>query len=71
MEYMRVVEKEEGEAFAQKRGLMFMETSSYNGNNVHNAFMISAEKLYRGILEGIIDICKVSCKISYFEISYS
>lgn len=59
LENKRVVKKEEGEAFARKRGLLFMETSAFNGINIQTAFTNAAEKIYTGILEGVIDIYKV------------
>lgn len=50
-----------------------METSAYNGQNIHDAFLSSAEKIYTGIQEGIIDIYKVSFSLvilKYYIIKY-
>ncbi|RKO83201.1 small GTPase superfamily, partial [Blyttiomyces helicus] len=49
MESKRQVSREEGEAFAAKYGLMYIEASAKTGANVDDAFMKLAERIYDGL----------------------
>ena len=44
MEEQRQISKEQGEAFAQKNGLSFLETSAKNNVNVEEAFLQMSER---------------------------
>eukprot|EP00039_Didymoeca_costata_P018138 m.332250 g.332250 ORF g.332250 m.332250 type:complete len:214 (+) comp16908_c0_seq1:103-744(+) len=52
----RAVTKEEGEAFANDHGLVFMETSAKTSTNVEEAFINTAKQIYEKINQGIFDI---------------
>ncbi|KAH8584694.1 Rab2 GTPase [Cryptosporidium sp. chipmunk genotype I] len=52
----REVTTEEGVEFAEQNGLLFIETSAKTSNNVEEAFMKIAEKIYKNILDGIYDL---------------
>ncbi|KAM3821836.1 ras-related protein Rab-2B [Vipera latastei] len=56
MENRRVVQKEEGEAFAREHGMVFMETSAKTAANVEEAFLNTAKAIYRKIQQGELDI---------------
>ncbi|XP_058037434.1 ras-related protein Rab-2B isoform X2 [Ahaetulla prasina] len=56
MEHRRVVQKEEGEAFAREHGMVFMETSAKTAANVEEAFLNTAKAIYRKIQQGELDI---------------
>ncbi|XP_015670462.1 ras-related protein Rab-2B [Protobothrops mucrosquamatus] len=56
MENRRVVQKEEGEAFAREHGMVFMETSAKTSANVEEAFLNTAKAIYRKIQQGELDI---------------
>ena len=56
LEHRRQVSIEEGEAFAQKHGLMFLETSARTAENVEEAFHLPAKRIYEKIKEGIYDV---------------
>lgn len=50
------MKREEGEAFAQEHGLIFMETSAKTAANVEDAFINTANQIYEKIQEGVFDI---------------
>ncbi|XP_043830679.1 ras-related protein Rab-2A-like isoform X2 [Dromiciops gliroides] len=56
LEMRREVKKEEGEAFARKHGLIFMETSAKTASNVEEAFVDTAKGIYVKIQEGVFDM---------------
>jgi Ras-related protein Rab-2A len=55
LEHRRVVSTEEGRAFAEKNGLIFMETSAKSAANVETAFIKTAEQIYENITQGVTD----------------
>lgn len=58
----RQVTREEGEAFARKHGLVFMETSAKTAENVDDAFLRTANLIYENVQAGVIDGGLVSGK---------
>ncbi|XP_060636048.2 ras-related protein Rab-2B isoform X1 [Anolis sagrei] len=56
LENQRVVQKEEGEAFAREHGMVFLETSARTATNVEEAFLCIAKGIYRKILQGQFDL---------------
>ncbi|WRX08421.1 Small GTPase - like 3 [Theobroma cacao] len=58
--HRRAVSTEEGEQFAKEHGLIFMEASAKTAQNVEEAFIGSAAKIYKKIQDGIIDISNES-----------
>ncbi|XP_041346671.1 LOW QUALITY PROTEIN: ras-related protein Rab-2-like, partial [Gigantopelta aegis] len=52
----REVKVEEGLAFAQEHGLVFMETSAKTAANVEEAFINTAKEIYKKIQDGVFDI---------------
>ncbi|XP_053119039.1 ras-related protein Rab-2B isoform X2 [Hemicordylus capensis] len=56
LENRRAVMREEGEAFAQEYGLIFMETSAKTASNVEEAFLYTAKAIFRKIQEGQFDL---------------
>ncbi|KAK7199808.1 Ras-related protein RAB2B [Novymonas esmeraldas] len=56
----RQVSKEEGEAFARRNGLVFMETSAKTSQNVDDAFLQTATLIYDNVQSGTIDASVVS-----------
>ena len=52
----RAVSKEEGEMFAREHGLVFLETSAKTADNVEEAFIATAEKIYEKIQRGVFDV---------------
>lgn len=56
LEEQRQVNKKEGEEFAKKHNLVFLETSAKTAFNVEKAFLESAKDIYRKICENKIDI---------------
>ena len=60
LEHRRAVSTEEGRAFAEQNGLIFLETSAKTAFNVENAFVNTAEKIHDNILSGAIDVSNES-----------
>jgi len=60
LEHRRAVSFEEGKAFADANGLIFMETSAKTAFNVETAFINTAEKIHENILSGVIDVSNES-----------
>lgn len=60
LEHRRAVSTEEGRAFAEANGLIFMETSAKTAYNVEQAFINTAEKIHENILSGAIDVSNES-----------
>lgn len=60
LEHRRAVSTEEGQAFADANGLIFMETSAKTAFNVESAFINTAEKIHGKILSGEIDVSNES-----------
>ncbi|XVE72603.1 hypothetical protein DITRI_Ditri11bG0051200 [Diplodiscus trichospermus] len=58
--HRRAVSTEEGEQFAKEHGLIFMEASAKTAQNVEEAFMGTAAKIYKKIQNGVIDISNES-----------
>ncbi|KAE8708499.1 GTP-binding protein yptV4 [Hibiscus syriacus] len=58
--YRRAVSTEEGEQFAREQGLIFMEASAKTAQNVEEAFLSTASKIYKKIQEGVINISNES-----------
>jgi len=56
LEHRRAVSTEEGKAFADANGLVFMETSAKTAFNVEQSFISTAEKIHENILSGVIDV---------------
>ena len=51
----RAVSTKEGEDFAKHHGLFFMETSAKSAENIEKAFVVTAQKVYENIANGIFD----------------
>ena len=60
LEHRRAVSTEEGRAFADKHGLIFLETSAKTAFNVEQAFLGTAEEIHRNIDSGAIDVTNES-----------
>lgn len=56
LEHRRQVTVEEGEAFAEEHGLIFLETSAKTAANVEEAFVNTARKIYENIQNGLSDV---------------
>ncbi|XP_042328896.1 ras-related protein Rab-2B isoform X2 [Sceloporus undulatus] len=56
LENRRVVQKEEGEAFAREHGMVFLETSAKTATNVEEAFLSTAKAIYRKVQKGQFDL---------------
>ena len=56
LEHRRAVSTEEGKAFADEHGLVFMETSAKTAYNVERAFVSTAEEIHANIESGQIDV---------------
>lgn len=52
----RAVTYEEGEQFAKENGLIFLETSAKTAQNVEEAFINTAKKIYDKIQQGVFDV---------------
>ena len=52
LETKREVSTEEGQAFADKHGLFFLETSAKTAMNVESAFLETARKIHEGAEKG-------------------
>jgi Ras-related protein Rab-2A len=52
----RVVSTEEGEKFAKEKGLMFMEVSAKSRENIEEAFVKTAESIYKKIQVRVSDV---------------
>ena len=59
----REVEYEEGEQFAQKNGLIFMETSAKTGEGVEEIFKKSVQEIKTKISENVYDLTFEGCGI--------
>jgi len=55
LEHRRAVSTDEGQAFADANGLIFMETSAKTAHNVEQAFLKTAEEIHSKIMSGEID----------------
>uniref|UniRef100_A0A7S3DPV0 Uncharacterized protein n=1 Tax=Entomoneis paludosa TaxID=265537 RepID=A0A7S3DPV0_9STRA len=60
LEHRRAVSTEEGKAFADANGLLFMETSAKTAYNVEQAFLKTAEEIHSKIQSGEIDVSNES-----------
>ncbi|XP_055904225.1 ras-related protein Rab-14 [Eupeodes corollae] len=56
LESTREVTYEEAKEFADENGLMFLEASAMTGQNVEEAFLETARKIYQNIQEGRLDL---------------
>jgi GTPase SAR1 family protein len=56
LESRRAVTQEEGQAFAERHGLVFLETSAKTAANVEEAFVNSAKSIHTKIQEGTLDV---------------
>ena len=56
LEHRRTVTYEEGQAFANEHGLVFMETSAKTASNVEDSFINTAKKIYDKIQQGVFDV---------------
>jgi Ras-related protein Rab-2A len=52
----REVSYEEGEKFAKENGLIFLETSAKTAQNVEEAFLKTAQKIFDNIQSGLYDL---------------
>ena len=60
LEHRRAVSTEEGKAFAEANGLIFLETSAKTAYNVESAFINTAENIHGKIVSGEIDVSNES-----------
>jgi Ras-related protein Rab-2A len=60
LEHKRAVSTEEGKAFADANGLLFMEASAKTAYNVEQAFLKTAEEIHAKIQSGEIDVSNES-----------
>lgn len=56
LESKRAVSYEEGKAFADTHGLIFIETSAKTAQNVEEAFVSTANSIYNNIEQGIFNV---------------
>ncbi|MBA0875400.1 hypothetical protein Goshw_010787, partial [Gossypium schwendimanii] len=69
LSHRRAVSTEEGEQFAREHGLIFMEASAKTAQNVEEAFLSTASKIYKKIQDGVIDISNESYGIKIGHVS--
>ncbi|KAJ3039334.1 Ras- protein Rab-2A [Rhizophlyctis rosea] len=69
----RQVSKEEGESFAKKHGLLYLETSAKTGENVDEAFMSLASTIYDslGLSRDVADLNGKDVKFIRFLLIYA
>eukprot|EP00033_Pygsuia_biforma_P000405 GCRY01000485.1.p1 GENE.GCRY01000485.1~~GCRY01000485.1.p1 ORF type:complete len:213 (-),score=24.41 GCRY01000485.1:69-707(-) len=65
LEHKRVVTREEGEAFAEEHGLMFVETSAKLATNVEEAFENSARAILEKVNAGVFDVSTEASGIKF------
>ncbi|KAJ5067224.1 ras-related protein rabb1c-like [Anaeramoeba ignava] len=56
LEHRREVKTEEGEQFAKKYGLQFLETSAKTNDHIEEAFQITAQKIHEKVKQGVINV---------------
>ena len=61
--HRRAVSTDEGEEFARKNGLVFMETSAKTSSNVERAFIDTASTIHENITAGVFDVTNESLGI--------
>ena len=59
----REVQYEEGEEFAKKKNMIFLETSAKTGNNIDNIFGRSVKQIDQNILDNKYDLDNENCGI--------
>jgi Ras-related protein Rab-2A len=62
LESKRVVSKEEAQAFAKERDVVYIETSAKTAQNIDEAFITSANTIFDKVQSGVIDQSLVSGK---------
>lgn len=65
LEDQRQVSFEEASRFAKENGLVYVETSAKTGENVTKAFMETASRIYKNIVDGVLDPNSVESGIQY------
>lgn len=55
-ETKRRVTTEEGERFAKKHGLIFIETSAKTAYNVEDAFLQTSHTIFKNLIDGTYDL---------------
>ena len=71
LEARREVKAEEGQAFANEHGLIFMETSAKTAHNVEEAFIQTARAIYEKIQQGVLDVHNTVSPPFYFALPKS